>query len=110
MDAEIKQRDPRKSLRQPGWITFEGGFATRQCIVEDLSATGAKVTTATTRRVVQLMPRLTHHSSAQLITTGTMISSCNSPRLVGSARTAGAACSDANSTTDLHAGVGAVGL
>ncbi len=45
MDAEIKPRDPRKSLRQPGWITFEGGFATRQCIVEDLSATGAKVTT-----------------------------------------------------------------
>ena len=43
MDAEIKPRDPRKSLRQPGWITFEGGFATRQCIVEDLSATGAKV-------------------------------------------------------------------
>jgi hypothetical protein len=38
MDAEIKPRDPRKSLRQPGWITFEGGFATRQCIVEDLSA------------------------------------------------------------------------
>jgi hypothetical protein len=45
MDAELKPRDPRKSLRQPGWITFEGGFATRQCIVEDLSATGAKVTT-----------------------------------------------------------------
>ena len=45
MDGEIKQGDPRKSLRQPGWITFEGGFATRQCIVEDLSATGAKVTT-----------------------------------------------------------------
>ena len=45
MDAEIKPRDPRKSLRQPGWITLEGGFATRQCIVEDLSATGAKVTT-----------------------------------------------------------------
>ena len=45
MDAELKPRDPRKSLRQPGWITFEGGFATRECIVEDLSATGAKVTT-----------------------------------------------------------------
>ena len=45
MDAEIerKPRDPRKSLRHSGWITFEGGFATRQCIVEDLSATGAKV-------------------------------------------------------------------
>ena len=45
MAADIKERDPRKSLRQPGWITFEGGFATRQCIVGDLSATGAKVTT-----------------------------------------------------------------
>ena len=44
MDAEIKPRDPRKSLRQPGWITFEGGFAARECIVEDLSTTGAKVT------------------------------------------------------------------
>jgi hypothetical protein len=27
--------------------------------------------------VVQLMPRLTHQSSAQLMITGTMISSCN---------------------------------
>jgi len=45
MDAELKPRYPRKSLRQPGWITFEGGFATRQCIVEDLSKTGAKITT-----------------------------------------------------------------
>ena len=45
MAAEIKERDPRKSLRQPGWVTFEGGFATRQCIVEDLSASGAKITT-----------------------------------------------------------------
>ena len=44
MDAEITPRDPRKSLRQPGWITFEGGFAARECIVEDLSATGAKIT------------------------------------------------------------------
>jgi hypothetical protein len=44
MDAEIKPRDPRKSLRQPGWITFEGGFAARECIVEDLSSTGAKIT------------------------------------------------------------------
>src|SRR5260370_16065048 len=68
------------------------------------------VMTVTTRRKLQLMPRLTHHSSAQLITTGTMISSCNAPRLVGSARTAGAAYSDANSTTDLHAGAAAVGL
>jgi hypothetical protein len=39
-----KNRETRKSLRQPGWITFEGGFAARQCVVEDLSSTGAKVT------------------------------------------------------------------
>ena len=36
-----------------------------------------RVTTVTVRRVVQLMPRLTHQSSAQLMITGTMISSCN---------------------------------
>ena len=30
--------------RQPGWITLEGGFAARACVVEDLSASGAKVT------------------------------------------------------------------
>jgi hypothetical protein len=36
-----------------------------------------RVTTVTIRRVVQLMPRLTHQSSAQLMITGTMISSCN---------------------------------
>jgi hypothetical protein len=34
------------------------------------------VTAVTTRRVVQFMPRLTHQSSAQPITTGTMISGC----------------------------------
>jgi hypothetical protein len=35
------------------------------------------VTAAATSRLVQLMPRLTHQSSAQLMITGTMISSCN---------------------------------
>ena len=39
-----KKREKRKSLRQSGWITLEGGFAARQCVVEDLSTTGAKVT------------------------------------------------------------------
>ena len=39
-----KKREARKSLRQPGWITLEGGFAVRTCVVEDLSASGAKVT------------------------------------------------------------------
>jgi hypothetical protein len=35
------------------------------------------VTAAATSRLVQLMPRLTHQSSAQLMITGTMISSRN---------------------------------
>ena len=39
-----KKRETRKSLRQPGWITLEGGFAARQCVVQDMSSTGAKVT------------------------------------------------------------------
>ena len=39
-----KKRETRKSLSQPGWITLEGGFAARQCVVQDLSTTGAKVT------------------------------------------------------------------
>jgi PilZ domain-containing protein len=39
-----KKRESRKSLSQPGWITLEGGFAARQCVVKDLSTTGAKVT------------------------------------------------------------------
>ena len=42
--AATKKREARKSLRQPGWITFDGGFAVRPCVVEDLSGTGAKVT------------------------------------------------------------------
>ena len=39
-----KKREARKSLRQPAWITLEGGFAVRACVVEDLSASGAKIT------------------------------------------------------------------
>jgi hypothetical protein len=39
-----KKRETRKSVHQSGWITLEGGFAARQCVVRDLSATGAKVT------------------------------------------------------------------
>ncbi len=39
-----RKREPRKSLRQSGWITFEGGFAARPCVVQDLSASGAKIT------------------------------------------------------------------
>jgi len=39
-----KKREARKSLRQSGWITLDGGFAARTCVVEDLSGSGAKLT------------------------------------------------------------------
>jgi PilZ domain len=44
MALDTKKRAPRKSLRQSGWITLEGGFAARRCVVHDLSSAGAKVT------------------------------------------------------------------
>jgi hypothetical protein len=44
MAGVTKKRDVRKSLRQPGWITLDGGFAARRCVVQDMSATGAKIT------------------------------------------------------------------
>jgi hypothetical protein len=39
-----RKRDARKSLSQPGWITLEGGFAARQCVVQDVSDAGARIT------------------------------------------------------------------
>jgi hypothetical protein len=30
-------------LGKPAWITLEGGFAARQCVVQDISSTGAKI-------------------------------------------------------------------
>ena len=42
--AVTKKREVRKSLHQPGWITLEGGFAARPCVVQDMSTTGAKIT------------------------------------------------------------------
>jgi hypothetical protein len=42
--AVVKKREVRKSLQQPGWITLEGGFAARRCVVQNMSATGAKIT------------------------------------------------------------------
>jgi PilZ domain len=44
MAGASKKREVRKSLRQTGWITFDGGFAARPCVVQDMSATGAKIT------------------------------------------------------------------
>jgi hypothetical protein len=42
--AVTKKREARKSLSQPGWITLEGGFAMRPCVVQDMSSSGAKIT------------------------------------------------------------------
>ncbi|MFZ2157599.1 MAG: PilZ domain-containing protein [Bradyrhizobium sp.] len=44
MAAAAKKREARKSIRQPGWITLDGGFAVRPCVVQDMSSTGAKIT------------------------------------------------------------------
>ncbi len=44
--AAAKKRDVRRSVQQTGWITLEGGFAARQCLVHDMSSTGAKITIA----------------------------------------------------------------
>jgi hypothetical protein len=44
MAGATKKRDARKSLQQPGWITLDGGFAARPCVVQDMSTTGAKIT------------------------------------------------------------------
>jgi hypothetical protein len=42
--ATKKKREVRKSLRQPGWITLDGGFAARRCVVHNMSSTGARIT------------------------------------------------------------------
>jgi hypothetical protein len=44
MAAANKKREARKSVQQPGWVTLDGGFAARQCVVHDMSSTGAKIT------------------------------------------------------------------
>ena len=44
MVAANKKREARKSLHQPGWVILDGGFAARQCVVQDLSSSGAKIT------------------------------------------------------------------
>lgn len=42
--AITKKREARKSVRQSGWVTLDGGFAALPCTVLDLSSTGAKIT------------------------------------------------------------------
>jgi hypothetical protein len=42
--AASKKRESRRLLGQQAWITLEGGFAARQCVVQDISASGARIT------------------------------------------------------------------
>lgn len=42
--AATKKRESRKSLKQPAWITLDGGFAVRHCLVQNISSAGAKLT------------------------------------------------------------------
>ncbi|MGP9812866.1 PilZ domain-containing protein [Rhodopseudomonas palustris] len=55
MAKERNKRDSRKSVRQSGWITLDGGFAARPCEVVDLSTSGAKLTLAD---AISLGPKL----------------------------------------------------
>ena len=41
--APSRKREPRKRLARPAWITLDGGFAARQCLVHDISSRGAKI-------------------------------------------------------------------
>ncbi|WFU37270.1 PilZ domain-containing protein [Bradyrhizobium sp. CB82] len=39
-----KKREARKLLSKHAWITLEGGFAARHCLVADISTSGARIT------------------------------------------------------------------
>lgn len=41
---QLKKRAARKLLSRHAWITLAGGFAARHCLVQDISASGAKIT------------------------------------------------------------------
>jgi hypothetical protein len=41
---EARKRDARKLLGRPAWITLDGGFAARRCMVQDISTAGARIT------------------------------------------------------------------
>ena len=42
--SAAKKREARKSMKQPAWITLDGGFAVRHCLVQNISTAGAKIT------------------------------------------------------------------
>jgi hypothetical protein len=38
-----RKREARKLLGQSAWITLDGGFAARHCVVQDISSSGARI-------------------------------------------------------------------
>jgi len=44
MALSTRKREARKSLKQPAWITLDGGFAARHCLVQNISSAGARIT------------------------------------------------------------------
>jgi hypothetical protein len=44
MPGATRKREVRRSLRQSAWIILDGGFAARQCVVQNISTAGARIT------------------------------------------------------------------
>jgi len=44
-----RKREARKLLRRPAWITLDGGFAARRCVVQDISSAGRQDPRRTTQ-------------------------------------------------------------
>jgi hypothetical protein len=42
--ALTTKREARKLLSRHAWITLDGGFAARHCLVQDISSAGARIT------------------------------------------------------------------
>jgi len=38
-----KQREPRRRLNKPGWVSGAGSFGVQRCMVEDISPGGAQI-------------------------------------------------------------------
>ena len=38
-----RKREARKLMGQSAWITLDGGFAARHCVVQDISTAGARI-------------------------------------------------------------------
>ncbi len=38
-----RKREARKLIGQSAWITLDGGFPARQCVVQDISSSGARI-------------------------------------------------------------------